>query len=161
MKRQSSTNELPEPTYFADRDLGKRFVQILRDAGLKVESLEDHFADNTPDTEWLAEVGSKGWVVFTGDKSIGRNELEIDTFMRAKVRAFLPGNRMKPDEFAALIIRAQDKIKRFIKKNEKNRRAGCFAKIRPRENSPIKPPSIETWIDEERWTQIKSQRKAR
>lgn len=146
MKRQSSTKELPEPTYFADRDLGKGFVRKLRDAGLAVESLEDHFAHDTPDVEWLAEVGKRGWIVFTGDKSIGRNELEIDTFMHAGVRAFLPGNRMKPDQFAELIIRAQDKINQFLKKNRKKRQGGCFAKIRPRENSPTKPPSIETWI---------------
>jgi len=159
LKRQSSTKELPNLTYFADRDLGKSFVIILRDAGLKVESLEDHFAHDTPDAVWLERAGKNGWIVLTGDKHIGRNELEIDTFMRANVRAFLPGNRMRPDQFAELIIRAEYKIRRFINKNEKKRQGGCFAKIRPRENSPVKPPSIEIWIDEKKWRAIKSKRR--
>jgi hypothetical protein len=37
--------------YFTDRDLGKRFPEILRASGLNPE---------TPDEVWLEEVGKRG-----------------------------------------------------------------------------------------------------
>ena len=37
------------PVFFTDRDLGKRFPAILRDAGLTVERHADHFAHDCPD----------------------------------------------------------------------------------------------------------------
>jgi len=54
-------------TFFTDRDLGKQFPHILRDAGLKVERHGDHFAHDAPDAEWLAAVGERQWVVITHD----------------------------------------------------------------------------------------------
>jgi hypothetical protein len=46
----------PEPVFFTDRDLGKKFPEILRGAGLKVERHADHFRQDTPDAEWLQEI---------------------------------------------------------------------------------------------------------
>lgn len=46
-------------TFFTDRDLGKQFPQILRDAGLTVERHMDHFAHDAPDAEWLEIVGKR------------------------------------------------------------------------------------------------------
>ena len=46
-------------TYFTDRDLGKRFGEILKSAGLTVEQHADHFAPDTPDEVWLAEIGKR------------------------------------------------------------------------------------------------------
>ena len=43
--------------YFTDRDLGRQFGAILRSGGLTVERHADHFAHDTPDEVWLAEVG--------------------------------------------------------------------------------------------------------
>jgi len=40
--------------YFTDRDLGKRFPEILAAVGLNVERHGDHFAPDTPDEVWLA-----------------------------------------------------------------------------------------------------------
>jgi hypothetical protein len=42
--------------YFTDRDLGKRFTEILRSGGLTVERHGDHFAPDTPDEVWLQAV---------------------------------------------------------------------------------------------------------
>ena len=41
--------------FFADRDLGSSFPQILSDAGIHVERHDDHFPNNTPDDIWLPE----------------------------------------------------------------------------------------------------------
>ena len=56
--------------YFTDRDLGKRFGEILKAGGLTVERHGDHFAPDTPDEAWLAEVGRRGWIVLTHDRRI-------------------------------------------------------------------------------------------
>jgi PIN like domain len=36
---------------------------VLRNAGLKVEVHDDHFAQNAPDPEWLTAAGEKDWIV--------------------------------------------------------------------------------------------------
>jgi hypothetical protein len=55
--------KLPEPfIYFVDRSLGRGIVvETLRAAGQQVHAHDDHFAQNTPDTTWLTEVGRRGW----------------------------------------------------------------------------------------------------
>ncbi len=57
--------------FFTDRNLGKQFPAILKEAGLSVELHDDHFAPNTPDVDWLKEVGTRGWIVLTHDRRIG------------------------------------------------------------------------------------------
>jgi hypothetical protein len=56
--------------YFTDRDLGKRFPEILAAAGLNVERHGDHFAPDTPDEVWLEKVGKRGWIALTHDRRI-------------------------------------------------------------------------------------------
>jgi PIN like domain len=51
--------------YFTDRDLGKRFAEILKSGGLKVERYDEHFSQNTADEVWLEEIGKRGWVALT------------------------------------------------------------------------------------------------
>lgn len=63
----------PRPTFFVDRSLGARDVpEALRSAGVLVEVHDDHFAPDTPDIVWLAEVGARGWIVLTKDSRIRR-----------------------------------------------------------------------------------------
>ena len=45
--------------YFTDRDLGKRFPEILTAAGLTIERHADHFLPDTADEMWLEEVGKR------------------------------------------------------------------------------------------------------
>ena len=40
--------------FFTDRDLGTRFPEILKGAGLALERHADHFRPDCPDEEWLA-----------------------------------------------------------------------------------------------------------
>jgi len=46
--------------FFTDRDLGKRFPEILKASGLTVERHDDHFAPDSADETGLAEVGKRG-----------------------------------------------------------------------------------------------------
>ncbi len=85
--------KLPEPfVYFVDRSLGRGIVvETLRAAGHEVHAHDDHFAQNTPDTEWLIEVGRRGWVVLTKDKNIRSNQLELRALLQAKVACVMLG----------------------------------------------------------------------
>jgi predicted nuclease of predicted toxin-antitoxin system len=80
----------PRPTFFVDRSLGARDVpDALRGAGALVEVHDDHFAADTPDIVWLAEVGTRGWIVLTKDSRIRRHPLELQTLLAANVAAFM------------------------------------------------------------------------
>lgn len=77
------------PVFFIDRSLGRKQVaQALREAGATVEVHDDHFPQTTPDVEWLADVGRRGWVVLSKDERIRRNRIEREALQAARVRAF-------------------------------------------------------------------------
>jgi hypothetical protein len=46
--------------FFTDRDLGKRFPEILASAGLSVKRHDDLFPPDCPDERWLAQIGESG-----------------------------------------------------------------------------------------------------
>jgi hypothetical protein len=86
----SSKSPPDEPTFLVDESLGGNVVtSALREAGASVERLRDHFPPGTPDQEWLAEVGNRGWVVVTKDKRIRRRPAEVAAIVGANVRAFV------------------------------------------------------------------------
>ena len=75
--------------FFIDRSLGRKYVALaLRAAGATVEVHDDHFPQDTPDVDWLKEVGRRGWVVLSKDVRIRRNHIERAALEAAKVRAF-------------------------------------------------------------------------
>jgi hypothetical protein len=75
--------------FFIDRSLGRKYVaEALRTAGATVEVHDDHFPQTTPDVDWLAEVGRRGWVVLSKDERIRRNRIEREALEAAHVRAF-------------------------------------------------------------------------
>ena len=51
--------------YFTDRDLGKRFPESLRAAGVAVERHRDLFRHDAPDEEWLEHCGRHGRIALT------------------------------------------------------------------------------------------------
>lgn len=73
------------PVFFTDRDLGKKFPGILRDAGLSVERHADHFAQDCPDPDWLHEVGRRGWIAITHDRRIRYKPNELAAVMQHRV----------------------------------------------------------------------------
>lgn len=75
--------------FFVNRSLGSHFVaKALREAGAHVEIHDDHFPQETPDTNWLIEIGQHGWVVLSKDSAIRRNRAEREALHAAGVRAF-------------------------------------------------------------------------
>lgn len=161
MRKRSSTKQQPDPTFFADRNLGKEFVRLLRAAGFKVESHHDLYPENDTEKEetdahWIAEVSRRHWVILTGDKAIGSDELEIDALMHGGGRGFCRPPKMRPADFADLIIRSRVQLFRYIAKKRKQRAGPYLARLRPDPKHPgTKPGHISKWIDEAEWRRRK------
>ena len=71
--------------FFTDRDLGKRFPEILRSAGLQVERHDDLFSATSTDEEWLQYVGEKAHVAITHNSRIRYIPNELSAVQRYNV----------------------------------------------------------------------------
>ena len=78
-----------ECVFFTDRDLGKQFPDILREAGVDIERHIDHFADDAIDEEWLTVIGKRGWYVLTHDRRIRYKPNEIAAVEKFRIGLFV------------------------------------------------------------------------
>jgi hypothetical protein len=106
-------------TFFLDYQIGQYTVaKMLRTAGRRVEVHLDHFPGNTPDQEWIPEVGRRGWVLITKDQHIHRNPLERAAYAAAKLRGFVvTGKDMSGDELGDLLVSCLDGMVRRTAKH--------------------------------------------
>ena len=107
----------PRPTFFVDRSLGAYDVPAaLRGAGALVEVHDEHFASDTPDTAWLAEVGARGWIVLTKDSRIRRHPLELQSLLAANVAAFiLTAMDLTGADMGRILVEALPKITQLVR----------------------------------------------
>ena len=121
-KKRSATNSRPprKVTFFVDASLGGKVVaQALRDAGAKIEIHDDHFAQGTPDEEWLQEVGVRQWVVLTKDERIRYHNLARTALLNANVRAFvLTAKNLRGQENAEIFVKALPRINRLLSRHQ-------------------------------------------
>jgi hypothetical protein len=75
--------------FFTDRDLGRLFPKMLREAGINVESHGDHFQDNARDEVWIMEAGRRNWFCVTRNKDIRYKRHETEAVKRANVGLFV------------------------------------------------------------------------
>jgi len=125
----------PEPIFFTDRDLGKRFPQLLRDAGLRVELHETHFKPATPDEIWLPRIRERGWVAVTRDGRIRYSPLALEAMMSAGTQLFVIVGKLTNDDAAAVFIDRRKQIQALLAKDQdafiaKVRRDGVFTWLR-------------------------------
>ena len=86
--------EHPEglPHILIDRCLGNTAAALLRQQGLHITTLAEHYGEEASqrilDPEWLALAGARGWVVFTKDRSILRNPVDKQALTENKVKCF-------------------------------------------------------------------------
>lgn len=102
--------------FFADRDLGRyEFPGALRAAGIVVHAHADHFAQRTPDAEWLPVVAERGWVVLTNDRKIRSRMLEVRAVMTSSARVLaLVGGSLTAAEHARNFLNTFVKIEALI-----------------------------------------------
>lgn len=128
-------SELPEPIFFTDRDLGKRFPQLLRDGGLRVELHETHFNPATPDEIWLPQIRERGWVAVTRDGRIRYSPLALQALMNAGTQLFVIVGKLTNADAAAVFVDRQKQIQALLAKDPdafiaKVRRDGVFTWLR-------------------------------
>ncbi len=113
--------QLDSVTFFVDRCLGCYDVpNALRSAGLRIEVHKDHFESRCEDDQWLTEVGKRGWVVLTKDKSFRSRQVEVAALMRSTAATFVLTNanttgRQNADAFIAAIPRIAAFLSAFQK----------------------------------------------
>ena len=105
-------------TYFLDRALGKSVGIALQAIGKKVEFHNDHFAPDSPDTEWLPIVSQRGWIVLTKDENIGRNILEVQAIADNKARVFiLISGNLSTQGMINIFVDAIEKTEKIVQEN--------------------------------------------
>jgi hypothetical protein len=106
------------PVFFTDRDLGKKFPQILREAGLTVERHADHFAADTPDEQWLEVIGRHRWIAITHDGRIRYKPNELAAVMLHRVPLLVVIGHAPYPELARAFVATGARILHFIDQHE-------------------------------------------
>ena len=98
------------PELFLDRSLGRiKVPQLLRDAGLNLVTLAEHYGvptdESVADEEWLQLAGEQGWAVFMKDTRIRHNPAERAAVRDHHVRCFcLSSQSLSGEDMAARFL---------------------------------------------------------
>lgn len=103
--------------FFTDRDLGKRFPEILAAAGLTVERHADHFAPDCPDETWLKTIGRRGWVAVTHDSRIRYKPNELQAVIQNGVTLLVVIGHAPYAELAHAFVRTRRRIETLLDQN--------------------------------------------
>jgi hypothetical protein len=106
-KTPSPSSAPPEPVFFVDRDLGRRFPEMLRDEGLQVEVHDDHYpgAEKPPDQVWLQMAAERGWVAVSHDANIRHTSLSRTTIADFRVRLIVVKGQARTQDLAENFLR--------------------------------------------------------
>lgn len=132
-------NEPRERVFFTDRDLGHQFPERLRKSGIKVERHDDHFGAQTPDAEWIEEIGRRRWVAVSRDTRIRYSPLALSVLMTSGARLFVLVGKLTTDEAAELFLRSHGRIEALLRKE----RRPFIAKIRR--------DGVHMWLQHKAW----------
>ena len=97
------------PPFFIDHCLGtEKVAERLRAAGVETHVLVDEgFAEDADDVDWLPVVAERGWAVLTTDKRIRRRSIERAAIIESGAGAFiLAAGGLGGDATAEAIARA-------------------------------------------------------
>lgn len=122
--------------FFTDRDLGKRFPEILSAAGMAVERHADHFAPDCPDEVWLEEIGRKKWIAVTHDGRIRYKPNELAAVVQHGVCLLVIVGHAPYPQLAQSFVATRLRILHFVG----NYQAPYIAKV-------YRPPASEAAID--------------
>lgn len=107
-------SEQPEPiVFFTDRDLGKQFPNVLEQAGLVVERLDDLFPPDTPDDVWLEYVATHRRVAISHDARIRWKPNELEAVIEHRVALLIVVGRAPHRELALNFVNMLPKVMRF------------------------------------------------
>jgi hypothetical protein len=141
-KKRSASSAQPETVFFVDRDLGLQFADTLRQRGLRVELLDDHFRPDTPDAEWLVSVSRRRWVVLTHDAKIRYNSRVKEAVVEAQARVIVVRGKVSPVEMAEGFLATLTHVLRFVRRHA----PPYIAKQHRNARDPHKAGRIELWF---------------
>ena len=104
--------------YFTDRDLGKKFPQILVDAGMAVERHGELFPPDGPDEQWLEYCGQNGRIAITHNQRIRYTPNELAAVVRYRVSLLVVIGQAPFPELAHSFVNSIRKIERFVDVHE-------------------------------------------
>jgi PIN like domain len=132
-------SEQRELVFFSDRDLGRAFPATLVAAGIKVERHDAHFAPDTPDEEWIAEIGRRGWIALSRDVRIRYSPLALSVLMESRAQLFVLVGKLTTAQAAETFLRWRNEVVAMALREER----GFIAKIRR--------DGVHMWLREDQW----------
>ena len=100
--------------YFTDRDLGKRFPDILAAAGLTVERHHDLFPADGSDGQWLEYCGTQDRIAITHNERIRYTPNELAAVVRYRVPLLVVIGKAPFSVLAENFVRTLPKIEAFL-----------------------------------------------
>ena len=104
--------------YFTDRDLGKRFPDILTSAGLTVERHHDLFPPDGSDEQWLEHCGRNGRIALSHNQRIRYTPNELAAVMRHRVVLLIVSGKVPLPELGRNFVATLPSIEAFLDKHE-------------------------------------------
>ena len=140
-----SSEPPPEPVFFVDRDLGRRFPEILRSQGLRVEVHDDHYAglEKPPDHVWLQMTAESGWVAVSHDANIRHTSRSRDTIATLGARLIVVKGKARTQDLAENFVRSYAAIRNFVSHHP----GPWIAKLYRHPHDPAHPGRIEMWCN--------------
>lgn len=100
--------------YFTDRDLGKRFPEILSAAGLTVERHSDLFLPDGSDEQWLEHCGRNGRIAISHNKRIRYTPNELAAVVRHRVPLLIAVGQAPFADLAQNFVATLSRIESFL-----------------------------------------------
>lgn len=100
--------------YFTDRDLGKRFPDILTSAGLTVERHHDLFPADGSDEQWLEHCGKSGRIALSHNQRIRYTPNELAAVIRHRVALLIVSGKVPLPELAHNFVASLARIEAFL-----------------------------------------------
>ena len=80
-------------TFFVDNNLSTQLARGMAAFGEDVTHLQDHYAPDAADTEWLPRIGRDQWILITRDDRVRFNPAELAALKQHRVGAFFLGGK--------------------------------------------------------------------
>ena len=124
---------------------------------MRVERHDAHFGPTTTDTEWLREIGQRGWIALTHNKEIRYNTHERDMVMRAGVPLFMLIGKHTHDVLARNLVLTLPRVLAFLDFHEPPFIARVY---RAPETDFLRglPGRVDLWLSHADWERSLSER---
>ena len=102
--------------FFIDNNLSTHLAHGLKEFGEDVIHLQDRFAENADDDDWLPIIGQEGLFLVTRDLEIRRNPAELNALKKYRVGAFfLGGKNLGRCQLIQQLVRNWPQIKEYAR----------------------------------------------